>query len=335
MAEAENMLRLNVLNGVTTVRLMLGSPEILALRNRAASGELFPRIYTSSRTFYGSESGDSTARLVTAAKAAGYDFIKLHMDQPNGEAVAGWDSAVAAAKRVGIPIAGHPPFAYTTDPVAAQAIERAVAAGYRSIEHIDAFVASILPMTSLVADSRGMPEGLFENLESRVIDTTKLRRVAESMRRAGVSHTPTLALVRQITTPYDTQEGVEPARISFSHGHNAKRVDETTRMGVEASGGVASRAAVAGTRNVAEFLGTLDSTGIVEVGKRADLVLLRANPLEDVHHTAAPVGVMLGGRWLGQQELETRLAALQGTIGQLTWITNKIAALLTASVRSA
>ena len=63
------------------------------------------------------------------------------------------------------------------------------------------------------------------------------------------------------------------------------------------------------TRNPAVFLGALDSTGTIAIGKRADLVLLRANPLENVLHTQQVVGTMLGGWWLPREELDARLAA--------------------------
>jgi hypothetical protein len=65
-----------------------------------------------------------------------------------------------------------------------------------------------------------------------------------------------------------------------------------------------------GTRNVALFFGTLSKTGTIAVGKRADLILLDANPLTDVRNTTRQSGVMVRGRWLPKSEIDTRLAAI-------------------------
>jgi len=67
-----------------------------------------------------------------------------------------------------------------------------------------------------------------------------------------------------------------------------------------------------GTRNVAAYLGTLDSAGTIAIGKRADLVLLSGNPLDDIRHTMHPAGVMLGGRWLAQGKLDHAMKAAEG-----------------------
>jgi imidazolonepropionase-like amidohydrolase len=58
------------------------------------------------------------------------------------------------------------------------------------------------------------------------------------------------------------------------------------------------------TRNPAEWLGVLEETGTIEVGKRADLVLLSANPLERISNTRRIEGVMLGGQWLSRIALD-------------------------------
>jgi len=62
------------------------------------------------------------------------------------------------------------------------------------------------------------------------------------------------------------------------------------------------------TRNPAKFLGELDTLGTVETGRVADLVLLDANPLEDIHNTQKIRAVIVDGRYLGRAELDRILA---------------------------
>jgi hypothetical protein len=63
----------------------------------------------------------------------------------------------------------------------------------------------------------------------------------------------------------------------------------------------------AGTKNPSMFLGTIDTVGTIEKGKRADLVLLNANPLDNISATENRAGVMLKGKWHTQQELNAWL----------------------------
>jgi imidazolonepropionase-like amidohydrolase len=60
----------------------------------------------------------------------------------------------------------------------------------------------------------------------------------------------------------------------------------------------------AATRNPAEFLHALTEWGTIEPGKRADLVRLSANPLEDIRNTTKIEGVSIGGRWLVKSECQ-------------------------------
>jgi len=66
----------------------------------------------------------------------------------------------------------------------------------------------------------------------------------------------------------------------------------------------------AATVRPAEFLGRADEFGTIAVGRRADLLLVRGNPLEDVTHASERVGVMLRGMWLSEEELQSRMDTL-------------------------
>ncbi|HKX84866.1 MAG TPA: amidohydrolase family protein, partial [Pyrinomonadaceae bacterium] len=59
----------------------------------------------------------------------------------------------------------------------------------------------------------------------------------------------------------------------------------------------------AGTRNAHEFFGTSAKVGTIEKGKQADLILLNANPLDNISATQDRAGVMLKGKWHTQIEL--------------------------------
>ena len=61
------------------------------------------------------------------------------------------------------------------------------------------------------------------------------------------------------------------------------------------------------TRNPAEWLGAAETFGTVAEGRRADLLLLDADPLTDVGNASKLAGVMLRGRWLPRSELQAML----------------------------
>ena len=60
----------------------------------------------------------------------------------------------------------------------------------------------------------------------------------------------------------------------------------------------------AATLAPARFLGVAAETGSITVGKRADLVLLDADPLVDIRNTRRINAVLLGGRVLGRADLD-------------------------------
>lgn len=65
---------------------------------------------------------------------------------------------------------------------------------------------------------------------------------------------------------------------------------------------------VAATRNSARFLG-LDDRGTIESGKRADFVVLEANPLDDITNTRLIQDVYLGGQAMNRDSVAAELLA--------------------------
>ena len=63
-----------------------------------------------------------------------------------------------------------------------------------------------------------------------------------------------------------------------------------------------------GTVNVAAYLGEADSAGTVEVGKRADFILVTGNPLTDIRNASDVSGVFSHGKWRSAADLARMLA---------------------------
>jgi imidazolonepropionase-like amidohydrolase len=64
-----------------------------------------------------------------------------------------------------------------------------------------------------------------------------------------------------------------------------------------------------GTINVADYLNK-DNEGIIQTGAISDLVLLNANPLEDITNTQAIEAVMIGETYLSKSTIDAMLEKL-------------------------
>jgi imidazolonepropionase-like amidohydrolase len=68
----------------------------------------------------------------------------------------------------------------------------------------------------------------------------------------------------------------------------------------------------AATRNPAHVLGLADSLGSIEPGKLADLVLLDANPLDDIRNTQKIHAVVADGQLYRRADLDRLLSEVEG-----------------------
>ena len=355
---AADELKIMIANGVTSIRLMIGTPEHLALRRRSAAAEIIaPTIYTASPQFSGRpigepfngyvvKTGEEARAAVRKAKADGYDFIKLTFFITREV----YDAAVDEAAKLNIRVIGH---------VDRQVGFEDVQAG-QQIEHLDGFFEAMIPPDAKLP---GSTSGVFvwqakawESLD--VLDEKQIPALAAESVRANPFSCPTLTFLKssfgtgstdeQVKSrpgyrfyPPKMREEMDQPRHRFWQNpptaeRRAKYVDyrnKITKAIHDAGGkilagsdspdwllmygftlhteiknlteaGLSNYAALeAATRNPAEFFDALASSGTIEKGKRADLVLLDADPLADISNTGKRAGVMLKGKWYPQREL--------------------------------
>jgi imidazolonepropionase-like amidohydrolase len=81
------------------------------------------------------------------------------------------------------------------------------------------------------------------------------------------------------------------------------------RLFVEQIGMSPMEAIISATRIPAEFFGIADTLGTIEKGKIADLVLLEADPLENINNTRRVDAVVVGGKLIPKKALQAMLAS--------------------------
>ena len=72
-----------------------------------------------------------------------------------------------------------------------------------------------------------------------------------------------------------------------------------------------------GTLNPARYFGMEGEFGEIITGASADLLLLNANPLEDLDNLQELEGVMVRGRWLSREDIDNRLAEIAEVSAEL------------------
>gem|GEM_PF-789701 len=360
---------LYVANGVTTVRILRGTPQHLFWRKKIAEGEMFgPRIFSSGPFTNLPEIRDPADALRAAVeqKAAGYDFIKIHGSLPRDA----YDTLVAAGRRLGIPVVGHAPRNLP--------FEAVLQARQTDVSHLEEFIYTYF--------ARDISETA----------AAKIPSLAHALRDRGIAVTTTLVAYDRIGRQVDSLELLlaEPQNKYVAPGQRAswdrenndyllrfsrsdvpvlraryaflKRllkslVDSgvTVMLGTDAVGetwvpgwtareelqnfvsaGLAPYESLrAATALPARFLDSSQTFGVVQEGKRADLLLLRANPLLDVRNVKTIAGVMIRGAWYPEASLSARLAAVDSSnraeerrIGQL--LTRGIYSAVTATCSS-
>jgi hypothetical protein len=274
---------------------------------------------------------DDARQTVRLLKERGVDFIKVHTATPADA----YFAIAEEARRLNLPFAGHLPRGLT--------VQQGAAAGQRSIEHLDA-----LRMYTLCSGGQAYSadkctsffnwlamSGIWQTptlvnwRKLFTLDTPDGDPEQDHLAYASPSVREFLAINRKMSNI--TPEGVrgmvaasETAAVAVSDMQKAGVAILAGCDGMVAGfcihdelilmvrGGMSPFMALqTATINPARYFGLEETFGSVDVGKRADLVLLNANPLEDVANVGRIQAVVIGGRLLERQELDAILARVR------------------------
>jgi imidazolonepropionase-like amidohydrolase len=338
----EDVLFLYVANGITTVRGMLGADGQLDLRRRTSRGELVgPTLYLAGPSFNGNSvnSPEDAVRMVREQRAAGWDLLKVHP----GLTAAEYDAMARTAAEEGIRFGGHVP-----DDVG---LMHAIRMGQETFDHVDGYTAyaggegTPLDEAKLDAAVRATREAgawvvptmaLWEVLYGTLdLDSLQAYPELRYAPRQQVASWANAYRQRMASPQYDAAQarGAIEARqrvlaalhrggVRILMGTDAPQQysvpgfslhREFPRM--RAAGMSPYEILASGTRNVGDYFNRNDTFGTVAVGRRADLLLLDADPLAHESNLQRIAGVMVRGRWLSREQIDARLAEIAARNG--------------------
>ncbi len=352
---APQELTLYAVHGVTTIFNLNGRPQDLAWRRRIAAGELLgPTLYSAGPTFDRPRTPEEAVAEVDRQAAAGYDAVKIY----NQVGAAEYPALTAEAKKKGLVLVGHvarepgfeatlaagqsiahaeeyvytyfnddpDPKNVTVHPLDTAKIPKAVAmtreAGVSVIPTLVAFHNIVRQATDVKAYLRDpnlayMPPFMRAQLEPAV-NTYANRWPYEKLAGLAVSYEFQRQLVKALHDGgVPILAGTDASWLGVPGISLIEEVENFQELGFTPY--AALRTA---TVDPAKLLRQDGEFGTIAVGRRADMLLTRENPLEDVRRLRGVVGVMANGRWISAQERRRLLdglpASYRDMLAQLT-----------------
>ncbi len=333
----ETAFPLLIMNGVTGVRDMGGDlDQIDRWRKEIAEGRrVGPQIVRAGPFVDGPKPGAKyrltvtnvaeARRAVDQLKSRGVDFIKVH----NGLSREEFFAVADEARKQGLPLAVHLPSGMWTHPQGdGVSVAEASDAGARSLEHIEILLESALYRKG--ATAKTMQQAIAEN--SGVAGQALFAR----LKKNGTWYVPTLVayyrgFVLWSGNPKETAGSLEIHRknlelveamhkagvgilagTDFSDWAIVPGVDLHNELALFVEAGFTPMEALqTATLEPAKYLGRLKTQGTIEKGKIADLVLLDADPLEDISHTRMINSVIVRGRLFSIARLRAEIVNSQ------------------------
>ncbi|MBL8234060.1 MAG: amidohydrolase family protein [Bryobacterales bacterium] len=302
--------------GVTGVRNMhIESADAIRIALDAKQRTAGPRIVTNGVIVDGPQpvypasarAGDAgTARAIARqAKDYGLDFLKVYDFVPRDA----YFTLARESKRLKLPLTGHVPVWIT--------LEEAARAGQRSVEHLSGVFeactadanlqdelkrASALWMISRKESAKRLQATVLKM--TTTYDGSVCKPLFELLAWKKVWQCPTLVVLREaraaaIQVVREMHAAGVPLLAGTDAGSNGVVPGESLHQELEllvSAGLTPMEALQAATSKPAQFLGLSKQLGTVQKGRLADLVLLDANPLEDIRNTRRIAAVISRGR---------------------------------------
>lgn len=314
----DHVLHLLLANGITGVRDMAGDVAKLAdARRRIASGELMaPHLIFAGPMLEGPpsqadeetwiiHSPDEARHAVDRLVELRVDFIKVH----DGLSRESYLAIAAASKEKGISFVGHVPASMT--PADASDL------GQKSIEHFEFIpkACKVLFEPPAATTPRRAPSGcdppsLDSLLHRFASNGTWLDPTVQSFRYFAPKQWSAIFSEFRELVPRIRQNNVLILAGTDSSTFLEEKGDVPgiclhDELGLLVDAGFTKEETLrAATLNPALFLGLSNSLGSIDVGKTANLVILEANPLQDISNTKRIAGVICEGRYLDRQMLD-------------------------------
>lgn len=336
----ENTLFLYVAAGITTVRGMLGYDRQLELKDRVNNGELVgPNLYLAGPSFNGNtvSSPEQAQNKVIQQKEEGWDLLKIHP----GLTLSEYNAMAEKANELGITFGGHVP--------SDVGIVRAIDAGQETIDHIDGYTAYLTAYEGADREQK-MAEIIQKTLEHNVwivptqalwetiigaADYDALRAYDElkyipvqvrnnynNFVRNNIDNNPNFNLANALETAELRQlllSEMNKAGVKILMGTDAPQLFSVPGFSIHRELAIMKEAGMSpyeiiesGTTNVGEYFSHQDDFGTIEKGKRADLILVNSNPLEDIANIKDHSGVMVRGIWLSKEMIDQKLQEIEG-----------------------
>jgi hypothetical protein len=332
-----------VANGITTVRNMAGQPSLLKLREIIGRDQsVAPSFYTCGPFLLGFKDAAVAQSTVGRQCDAGYDCIKIY-DTFDWN-IDAYNAAVDLANKRGVPVVGHLPTNLTLEQTVRpgrQTIEHteqflndyffkpSVGLDPSRIPYVVKLVkdsgAAVDPTLfvfhaiALMAGDATFKE-LCDDPNLRFIDPkTRDQWVAHNSYRKRFGEKSIPGTNRQFAFMQRLTRAFEDGGITLLLGTDCSEDQPFILPGFSihreladlVSAGLSPYQVLrAGTVDAAKLLGGADQFGSISVGKRADMLLLDANPLDDVGNVDRRSGVMLRGHWLAQNDLKLMMDQL-------------------------